>query len=761
MLFALLACPAAFTQGAERRALLVAIDSYSGEPARHPGDRGHQPEQRRERGRREWTDLQGAVNDAESIRQVLVSRYGFEPGNVHLLTDADATRDGILRAMVERLVTPAREGDACLFYYAGHGSRVPNRLSPEADGLDETRVPHDSRKGIPDIRDKELARIFNDILDKGARLTAIFDSCHSASAARGLPVQRAVRALAASAAAEVEDAGDPRGPPEERGAIIISASQESQSAEELIDENGVAHGAFTWALLKALRSAPAQEPLTELFSLARSYLLSQGGSQEPVLAGCPAGCSEPLFGLHAAVPDGKVRAIVHSVAAGGEVEILGGRAAGIAEGSELETDAARGGQGSYRLRVVRTLGLTRSLGVVESASGGRPAPGDSLVMVRWASGDGPLLRIWMPPPMASRDDVLAAARELAELRSLANIRWVVDPIADSPTHTIRWSGSDWTLTGDGARDVRLGRTLRASGLARRLAGPSPRPVSLYAHLPPTRGMVEAMALHQAGSAGALRLDDAPRHAAFVLAGRLDGAVLSYAWVRPNAPPGATGSSGGLPLRTHWVPLGAPGRSEVEVADELAMLSRRLARIQGWLQIESPPATASFPYRLLVRGDGVPELRDGASIRAGTSFELLLSSSGRPAGPFTQRRYVYLLALDSDGAIRIGFPPRGRGNVENHLPALDPGGRLPEEIRLVSGVAGPPFGATTFILVTTSDPLPDPGILESRAVWSERSAAGAAGGLERLLGGLAFGARSGGQVTPLSWSIQRLTFDCRP
>src|SRR6185295_4967128 len=106
--------------------------------------------------------------------------------DVLVLTDADATRDAILKAIDTQLVAPSGQGDVAFFYFAGHGSRVRNTLSAESDKLDESIVPADIAKGIRDIRDKELRRVFNSVLDRGATLVAVFDSCHSGSVSRGL-----------------------------------------------------------------------------------------------------------------------------------------------------------------------------------------------------------------------------------------------------------------------------------------------------------------------------------------------------------------------------------------------------------------------------------------------------------------------------------------------------------------------------------------------------------------------------------------------
>ena len=132
-----------------------------------------------------WTDLEGAVNDVEAMRVVLVTRFGFKREDVHTLQNGEATRAAILRSVKRWLIDSAVEGDVSFFYYAGHGSQVRNSRSREPDKMDESLVPADSNAGQPDIRDKELTALLNQALDKHVLLTVVLDSCHSGSMSRG------------------------------------------------------------------------------------------------------------------------------------------------------------------------------------------------------------------------------------------------------------------------------------------------------------------------------------------------------------------------------------------------------------------------------------------------------------------------------------------------------------------------------------------------------------------------------------------------
>ena len=98
-------------------------------------------------------DLRGCVNDVLLMRTVLTNQFGFEPEQVTVLTDAQATRQGIIDAF-RALSAKARAGDVVVVHYSGHGSRMKDASGDESDGLDETIVPHDSREhtGMIDFR---------------------------------------------------------------------------------------------------------------------------------------------------------------------------------------------------------------------------------------------------------------------------------------------------------------------------------------------------------------------------------------------------------------------------------------------------------------------------------------------------------------------------------------------------------------------------------------------------------------------------------
>ena len=154
------------------RALVVGIDRYADE---------------------RFTDLRGAVRDARNMRGLLTEHLGFAPREIRLLTDEDATRDGILGGIRKWLEAGTGPGDRALLYFAGHGYFQEDEDGDEADGYDEALVPHDARLVSDAERPMEVANLVRDdeigaLLARldGRRVQVIVDSCHAGTMTRSL-----------------------------------------------------------------------------------------------------------------------------------------------------------------------------------------------------------------------------------------------------------------------------------------------------------------------------------------------------------------------------------------------------------------------------------------------------------------------------------------------------------------------------------------------------------------------------------------------
>ncbi|KAJ1825221.1 Ca(2+)-dependent cysteine protease [Coemansia sp. RSA 2675] len=131
--------------------------------------------------------LKGCINDVHNIKKFITEHFGFKESDMVILTDDQRdnprrmpTHENIIKAM-KWLVSDARMNDSFFFHYSGHGSTVESKTGDEIDGNDETICPVDF-ESRGQIIDDVMNAIMVRPLPRGARLTAIFDCCHSASA---------------------------------------------------------------------------------------------------------------------------------------------------------------------------------------------------------------------------------------------------------------------------------------------------------------------------------------------------------------------------------------------------------------------------------------------------------------------------------------------------------------------------------------------------------------------------------------------------
>jgi hypothetical protein len=148
---------------ASKRALLVGINQF---PTLSPND-----------------TLRGCVNDAVDIRALLTQFYGFNPEEIRILCDAEATTQG-LRDGLGWLLSDYAGSDVRLFHISTHGTQVADQNMDEYEGKDETIVTYDHSWARP-FRDDHLYDIF-DKVPQGVNFTFIADCCHSGTIQKGL-----------------------------------------------------------------------------------------------------------------------------------------------------------------------------------------------------------------------------------------------------------------------------------------------------------------------------------------------------------------------------------------------------------------------------------------------------------------------------------------------------------------------------------------------------------------------------------------------
>lgn len=136
--------------------------------------------------------LQGCVTDVKLQEQLLIHRFGFNPKDIVILTDKEATRQGMLDAFEEHLIKQAKPGDVVVYHFSGHGSQVKDLDCDFPDCLNSTFVPIDgilpagfpSQKGaVADIMGHTLFLLMSALQTEN--VTVVLDSCHSGGGTRG------------------------------------------------------------------------------------------------------------------------------------------------------------------------------------------------------------------------------------------------------------------------------------------------------------------------------------------------------------------------------------------------------------------------------------------------------------------------------------------------------------------------------------------------------------------------------------------------
>ncbi|MGA2194572.1 MAG: caspase family protein [Bryobacteraceae bacterium] len=775
--------------GESRRAILVGIDNYNPDPAiqaqllrdlkppvvKRPAVEGDA---------RYWRfdNLDGAVSDVRLMKAVLQG-LGFQ--DFVVLTDQDATADAILQALQKNLVDDAQPGDFRLFYYSGHGNHIKNRASTKLQQEDQTLVPADNWRNVPDIRDKEISRILFAAARKGVIVTFVADSCHSGSLSRGAwsssgraRTNSGTRAGTPGVTLHEPAANDPADTdpathrpidPEALGVLTLAAAQPNQEAREAQTEDGP-HGAFTWAFAQSLRYA--SEPVDRIFARTVAALGSNGALQQPAMGGASR-FSKTIFG-QAPAAGGGLTVVVDSVK-GADIHLRGGTAIGLFPKCRLKTVS----QPEVTVEIASSEGLSGSIAHVVGQ--GAVKPGDVLTLDRWVVPAKAGLRVSIPKP-APAAAVARAAAEFAKLRGDPAVEWLEDPTAGAPTDFVSWNGSAWILetTTPPAKPAILGAEPSAADI-KRLLSPKAR---LLVRLPPTTSLLPAIPLGDADHSAA-ETTATPAGAQYWLWGKIADTGPVYAWLLPDsteasvrdAAAQANRASGYLPLpiRSDWVKLPQDPEGVRAAGADLTNKAMLLARIRAWLTLQSPPSQENFPYHLAFRQvvDGkLGEFRDSGDFKEGETYRPYLRAdpSALAAKQSLMPRWVYFFVLDHDGKSQRIFPGANRGNENNRLPYAQVGDKPDFQPLIPLTGDSPdadfeitsPFGVDTYFLLTSDNAIDNPEVFNFEGVRTETGTRGVSDPLTDLLsstGSMTRGVNL--RATPALWSIETRTFRSVP
>jgi Caspase domain len=717
-----------------KRALIVGIDIYL------PGNVTEVKS-----GRTSWINLDGCVNDAMSIRTLLATKYGFGEDHISLLTNEKATREGIINS-IKRLADISQKGDIVVIYYAGHGSQIRNIGSSEADQKDETIVPSDAYLGAADIRDKEINELFYQLSEKGVILTAIFDSCHSGSISRGLADHEPKsRYLAPVPNALVNDPSIPHDLVSEN-VLIISAAQDEETAKEQVDEQGNPHGAFTFALIQALMTLPANAPAIKIIESTRAIIKYNGKLQEPVFEGNDRRKNSTLTGLpRESVPNTFTVAVLNNEDRD-SIGLQGGYISGIRTNCKLTKIYDHD---TLLIEVIRVTGPNSSLAKVIKGDFSKIKPGDMFQVTEWALEAQNALKVYIPSSEYDYNALSVSAKSFyGTLKSNSRIKLITDPTIDDGIHSVFYNGKGWMLNKGIGESTSIGKWLSASLVYQAL----PSGGKVFLSLPAFKSLsIILNRLCKNNSFVSVTQNSA--EADYVLSGRLSNDAIEYAFI--SATPSTVNSLTMLPVRTNFVRLSEEPDGLKKAGDTLMEYTERIAKIKAWLTLASPPDDGTFPYYLALRNSATGKVVSSGSIMENEIYGLILVKDTVNAKNWDgSRRFVYVSSIDNMGKSTLMFP---LSNVENHYPIGD---ELPDTIflgrRQLFRVA-PPFGYDHYILLALDEQIPNVDLFNSEAVRTRGSSSPL---LNWLITG---GVKSRGNeilVSPSSWEKQVVTVRSR-
>ncbi|RYY84221.1 MAG: hypothetical protein EOO15_19770 [Chitinophagaceae bacterium] len=185
----------------------------------------------------QWKKLQGARRDVDSIGSLLTTRFGFADSNVHKLTDAACTKEGIDSAF-RSLISTLGPSDNLVVYFAGHGTL-------DKQVTEGYWIPVDARlqKPIDYVSNTEIKKYLEAM--KARHVLVIADACFAGGffkTNRGESFEQKMERV---------------------GSRWLLCS----GREELVDDvmPGTSHSPFAFYLMKFLRAAPDAVTASQLF----------------------------------------------------------------------------------------------------------------------------------------------------------------------------------------------------------------------------------------------------------------------------------------------------------------------------------------------------------------------------------------------------------------------------------------------------------------------------------------------------------------
>ncbi|GAA4841084.1 caspase family protein [Algivirga pacifica] len=736
------------TYAQTKRALLIGINSYE----HHNKENG------------EWKNLEGAVNDATSMERILRHKYRFKKRNTKLLTTVEeTTRQGIVEAF-QKLIAEVEKGDIVLFYYAGHGARVKNSLYDEGDRTHEAIVPSDGALSVHNyILDVEINRFLSIVTEKGAHLTMIFDSCHSGSNTRAsVSSAQFVSRNGVDATEDLKRAFKKPGSLADKGGLVMAAALDKQPALEIKDPSSeLSAGAFTNALLKAMRSGDINEPAVSLFKRTKVLMQQQTGpAQYPVLEAAEDRRGVPLFGIRTAVEAVPVAVGISKVIKDNkgvikEVWIDGGYADGLAKGDRLYQEISKREQ--VVLEVIGTPTLTSAK--AKLVEGNTLDEAQLLKVSSRSFGGEHITNVHIPKVEGTEKQLGKWVKVISDFKKqYPEVKVKHNKKITPSSLLLHFEEGDWVMEKVGGGKYHLSK-FSVEAIHEGMQQLDALKDELEVNFPVLSSIQQSIEEELKNGKATTKMVEDPAQAHYQLVGRLVNGQLEYAWISmkymqesfESAAPVAN-----MIQRSSWYK--ADDRIGVNLYIDLLQLSK----IRSWLTLESPDDPRGFPYYPALVNATTNKVHTDEYITEGEVYHIALV---KDQDKFTrwnrQDRYVYLLYVDSQGGSTLLYPQLHEGTESLASVALkDQNNTYVDRKYIYKDVPiEGPFGADYLFLMTTKQPIADLSIFQTNAMRAANKRVRVNKDTETRLRGLPIKVEN--YVSAPTWSVHKVFYISKP
>jgi hypothetical protein len=221
--------------------------------------------------------LNGCINDAINMQQLLVSKLGYSANNITVLRDdkpsQQPTRANILTELT-KIIADSSKCTEIWVCFSGHGTQIADKNRDETDGLDEVIVPVDFvSSGF--ISDDEINNIIQNV---ACRAIFMFDSCRSGTVC-DLPWCYEYK----SPTSYVRR-GENKKQIKNQEIYMFSGCKDNQTSADAFNRTFNQYtGAFTSAFIQSMNSVPSSISVLLLYRNICMLLKQQRFTQIPVL----------------------------------------------------------------------------------------------------------------------------------------------------------------------------------------------------------------------------------------------------------------------------------------------------------------------------------------------------------------------------------------------------------------------------------------------------------------------------------------------